>query len=383
MGRKVLIVSYYFNLRDTDRAYTVYQYFKQAGFEVKILCGNYDHNSKKSVTYNLPEIVEVPVKPYGRNISVQRIRSYLKFARDARKAVEKLDFDIGYIVGPPNSTGYKLLPVIKKKHALFVTDVYDLYPETIPINGAFKDVLKYCGLWYWSYLRNAAIRKADIFIGSCQYYFTRLGLQESKKNHMIPLCKGEAMLEEVELLPVEQLNILYLGALTGNYDFEGLIRIMASMQNRGRKVHLDIIGDGQRKEWLLAALEKEGIPFTFHGRTYDDGKKQKIMEHCHFGFNGFKKEAAIALSYKSMEYMANGLALINSCKEDTWDLVENENIGVNYSEDTLETCCKRLCTAKAADVYAMKCAALKAYRERYCFSKYAEKMNHIFLELAN
>lgn len=383
MGRRVLIVSYYFNLRDTDRAYTVFSYFKQAGFEVKLLCGDYDHNSKKSVAYHIPEVVEIPVKPYAKNISVQRIRSYLKFAGDAKKVMEELDFDVAYIVGPPNSTGYKLYSAIKRKSAVFVTDIYDLYPETIPINAALKKILKYCGFWYWEYLRDAAIKKADIFIGSCRYYFTRLGIQESKKNHMIPLCKGEAMVEEVQRLPIDRLNILYLGALTGNYDFEGLVGLMSALKNKGRKVHLDIIGDGGRKEWLLALLEREEIPYVFHGRTYDDGRKQKIMEHCHFGFNGFKKDAAIALSYKSMEYMANGLALINSCKEDTWKLVENENIGVNYTAVTLPECCLKLYTATEEEIHLMRSAALRAYKERYCFSKYTEKMDSIFSKFLN
>ena len=51
--KKILLVSYYFNLRDTDRAYTAYCYLKKRGYEVKVLCGNYDHNSKTLMVYRM------------------------------------------------------------------------------------------------------------------------------------------------------------------------------------------------------------------------------------------------------------------------------------------------------------------------------------------
>lgn len=73
MNKKVLIVSYYLNLRDTDRCYTVYNYFKEKGYDVEALCGNYDHNSKKKVRYNLEGVREIEVIPYKKNMSLTRM----------------------------------------------------------------------------------------------------------------------------------------------------------------------------------------------------------------------------------------------------------------------------------------------------------------------
>ena len=39
----------------------------------------------------------------------------------------------------------------------------------------------------------------------------------------------------------------------------------------------------------------------------------------------------VGLTTKSVDYLSLGIPLFNNIKEDTWDLVEKEQIGVNYS----------------------------------------------------
>lgn len=378
--KKVVIVSYYFNQRDTDRSFAVLNYFTQAGFDVVLLCGNYDHNSKSYVNYGIDKVIQIPVMRYEKNISFQRKLSYLKFGFDVKKRLENMSFDIGYVVGPPNSTGFILYKTIKLKNALLVTDIYDLYPETIPISREKKKILKYLGFGFWSHMRDSVIKKADIFIGSCDYYFTDLGLSKNRNNHMVPLCKGEAMLESPSQISNSQLRFVYLGAITGNYDFEGLVFLLSLIMKKNRNVHLDIIGEGGRREWLLEQLENKQIPYDFHGRIYDDQMKLKIMDQCQFGFNGFKEDAAIALSYKSMEYMANGLALINSCKEDTWKIVESENIGINYRINELNLCAETIVSLGAEQIFEMRKQSLRIYNERFAWHNFVNHMDNIFVK---
>lgn len=376
--KNILLVSYYFNLRDTDRAYTVFNYFNNGDYNIQALVGNYDHNSKKTVSYGIDNVKEIPVISYKKNVSVSRIISYIKFSYDVKKLIKKIEFDIAYIIGPPNSTGFLLRKIIKRKGSKLVSDIYDLYPETIPISKEMKKILKYFGFGFWSYLRDSTIKYADCFIGSCQYYFTYLGLKEDSKHKMIPLCKGEAQIENVEKQNYNSVNIVYLGALTGNYDFDGLIELMVLLKKAGRASHLDIIGDGEKKDWLLNRCKEECLDFNFYGRVYDDSAKSRIMRNCHFGFNGFKANAAIALSYKSMEYMSNGLALINSCKEDTWELVELEGIGINYTCGKIDDLVRKILATTSENVYDMQKASLKVYKERYAYHNFKEKMDAIF-----
>lgn len=376
--KKVIIVSYYLNIRDTDRCNTVYTYFKERGYDVKMLCGNFDHNSKKIVSYGTEDIEEIPVKPYKKNMSVTRMLSAYKFGLDVKKKLRHMNADIVYVVGPPNSTAYILRKTIRKIGAKFVSDIYDLYPETIPISDKVKKVAKICGFWWWSYLRDSAIKKADVFIGSCQYYFTVLNLKNDNRLKMVPLCKSSKSIKRTEILPNEKLNILYLGALTGNYDFEGLIKIMMQFKQKGKPSKLYIIGDGPRKEWLLSELDEKDIEYEFLGRIYDDDIKSEVMGKCHFGFNGFKENVAIALSYKSMEYMSNALALINCCKEDTWELVKNKNIGINYTGKNIAEAVDSLIKVSAEDIFEMQNNASQQYDENYSYECYKKKMDEIF-----
>lgn len=376
--KKVIIISYYFNKRDTDRCFTVYNYFIDKGWDVEAYCGDYDHNSKSTVKYNMANINEVHVMPYKKNMSLKRMISAYKFGLDAKKILRKKNADVVYVVGPPNSTAYLVRKTTKKIGAKLVSDIYDLYPETIPINEKLKKIAKVCGFWWWSRLRNSVIKKADIFIGSCKYYFTLLKLTEDDRLKMIPLCKGNKSIKRDEKLDTNELNILYLGALTGNYDFESMVEIVDMLNKKGKKTTLNIIGDGPRKEWLINELETKHVPYNFYGRLYDDDKKAQIMSKCHFGFNGFKENVAIALSYKSMEYMSNALALINCCKEDTWELVEEKNIGINYRKDELDKIVNRLITIDSEEIFEMQNEASRQYDINYSYEEYKKKMDEIF-----
>lgn len=375
MNKKVLIVSYYLNLRDTDRCYTVYNYFKEKGYDVEALCGNYDHNSKKKVRYNLEGVREIEVIPYKKNMSLTRMISAVKFAFDVVKLLKTRTADVVYVVGPPNSTAYVLSK--KLKNTYLVSDIYDLYPETIPFNKNVKKVANVLGFWWWSHMRNYAMKKCDCFIGSCKYYFELLGIKEDEKKKVVPLCKSNKKVERTEVVPNDKLNILYLGALTGNYDFEGLVKMLSIIKEK-KDVELFIIGEGPRKEWLLNELKDKKIKYNFMGRIYDDAVKEEVMKKCHFGFNGFKENVAIALSYKSMEYMSNGLALINCCKSDTWNKVREKNIGINYNHGIINQVADEICKLSADEIFEMQKNAIIQYDENYSYDCYKKKMDRIF-----
>ncbi|EMF47443.1 hypothetical protein B481_1031 [Planococcus halocryophilus Or1] len=75
---------------------------------------------------------------------------------------------------------------------------------------------------------------------------------------------------------------------------------------------------------------------------------------CDFGFNGFKDETSVGLSYKSLDYMDYGLALINSTKEDTWNLINENQAGLNYFADDVDSLINNLVNLAPEDVLLMK-----------------------------
>jgi len=49
-----------------------------------------------------------------------------------------------------------------------------------------------------------------------------------------------------------------------------------------------LIGDGERKDWLLSVLKESNIKYTYFGKIFEEEKKKEILSKCDFGFNGYK-----------------------------------------------------------------------------------------------
>ena len=75
---------------------------------------------------------------------------------------------------------------------------------------------------------------------------------------------------------------------------------------------------------------------------------------CWFGFNGYKDNTEVSLSYKSIDYLSYGVPLLNSAKEDSYNLVADEKIGFNFSENKLDELIIELATISLSEVVEMK-----------------------------
>ena len=377
-SKKIAIVSYYLNKRDTDRSYSVCNYFLKKGYDVSAYCGNFDHNTKTYIKYELPYVEEIKVRPYRKNISFRRLRSHVKFGLDVKKLLKNKTFDYIYVVGPPNSTAWFMMKLTKGKNTKLISDIYDLYPETIPINRTAKKVLKVLGLWIWSFFRNRVIKKGDATICSCTYYYDLLKIKEDATHKVVPLCSGNDYHEIEKPLPKDELGIVYLGAMTNNYDFESLVKLGQKLYADGQRYKFHIIGDGPKKKWLIKELKDKNINYEYYGVEYDEARKLEIMKTCQFGFNGFKENGEMALSYKSMEYMSHSLALINCTKGDTYKLVEENNIGLNYKADQIDKLAADIKALSAEQIFEMQKNATIIFKENFTFDCYKKNMDEIF-----
>ncbi|WP_249869219.1 hypothetical protein [Oceanobacillus saliphilus] len=100
-----------------------------------------------------------------------------------------------------------------------------------------------------------------------------------------------------------------------------------------KPVTLHIIGDGEKKEELIDCAKLSGATVIYHGKIYDQNKKQQIFDCCHYGLNIMKDSVFVGLTMKSIDYFEAGLPIINNIRGDTWDLVEKHGIGINWEMD--------------------------------------------------
>jgi glycosyltransferase involved in cell wall biosynthesis len=111
-------------------------------------------------------------------------------------------------------------------------------------------------------------------------------------------------------------------------DLEILLAAASSDSLRGR-IHLVIVGRGDKKEWLKSRLGELQISFEMHEPIYSNVGLSAILSGCNIGFNGYVNTTA-SFSYKAIMYLAAGLPIVNSMGGDLKKLVECQGIGVNF-----------------------------------------------------
>jgi len=305
----------------------VYDYLLSRGHNVKVITTDFAHMQKKKRECNKPGYVCLKTKPYKKNISVSRIVSHHRYAKDVYKALEDQVPDMLWILVPPNSL-VKYLALYKKEHpeVKLVFDIIDMWPETMPV-AAYR---KLPFIRYWAGLRNKHINSADVIVTECGLYQTVLDKYALKgKMHTLYLTRDRYPLSDETELPEDRISLCYLGSINNIIDIPTINRIIRELSVY-KSVVLHIIGDGENKDLLISSAKEAGAEVIYHGKIYDIEEKNRIFSKCNYGLNIMKEDVFIGLTMKSMEYFAAGLPIINNIHGDTWDFVNEYGIGINY-----------------------------------------------------
>lgn len=313
-----------------NRIRLVMEYLREQGYECTYITSDFDHIKKAHYRVELPDCVQIPVRAYTKNLSVDRLLSHHLFARDAFRVVERIAPEFLFVMVPPNSVADQAAKY-KKKHpnTKLVLDIFDMWPETFP-DGRAKQLLAW-PFGKWGQLRNRALAQADLVTTECALYQDVLRIHCSQeKLHTLHLAK-ESIAQEPSLSEqVQGVSLCYLGSINNIIDIPGISEIIRKLP---KPVQLHIVGDGERRQELIDAAESAGAAVTFHGKVFDGEKKQEIFDKCHYGLNVMKSSVFVGLTLKSMDYFDGGLPIINTIRGDTWDLVESNPIGINYCAD--------------------------------------------------
>lgn len=314
------------------RVFMTAEFFAEQGHEVILILSDFIHREKIKRKKEKENIIYVETIPYNRNISLRRLYSHYNFSKKVYHVLENMELDLLYVLIPANSL-LKFTSLYKRKTGTrLIVDILDLWPESLPI-PFLKTIWP---LSLWSDLRNRNLKNADLVITECKLYQERLssyliGLkvmniywprQEEKKDAF-----HDERLEE-------ELQLCYLGSINHIIDMKFLIELLVCLK-KYRKVTLHVIGDGENREEFLEKLVKANISFEYYGSVYDEIEKIKILSMCHYGLNIMKSSVCVGVTMKSIDYLFAGLSLINNIKGDTWNLIEDYNIGFNCDYKSL------------------------------------------------
>jgi glycosyltransferase involved in cell wall biosynthesis len=311
---------------------------------VDIVTTNFDHQSKvfkqERQFGDNRCIYYIKTLQYKSNISISRFLSHFLFSVKAALFYLKRrnEYDLVYVTLPLNLVA--LLVFLLSRNKIKIADIVDIWPDVLPFPRKVKTLfLPFFLLWGKCF--QLSINKCDVlmtvsdsFLEQSVKYF-RKDIKFAKRFYI-----GHAELPSASVTREDLLTIVYVGNIGHLYDFNTLINALSQPEVRC-KYQLYLIGDGDKREWLLEQLQRLSIKHTYFGIVYDEKKLAEILNRCDIGFNGYINTTA-SFSYKASTYFAARLPILNSMPGDMRTLVRKWGIGYNYTGGDSQSLAMRL-----------------------------------------
>lgn len=343
----------------------VEEYLQTLGYDVTYITTDYDTVLRRPVQLAKERAIQLPVVPYKRNLSLERLYSHAKFARDVRREVEALAPQVIFCMMPPNALGSQLSRY-KATHpdVCLLFDIYDMWPESFP-NTHLKWLRRF-PFWMWKRLRDNALAVSDGFTYECKWYREFLDQSSLKDKAHAPFYLAQ---DPVAPIPYrerdfETIRFLYLGSINNVIDIDLIIRFLKRMQDF-RPVHLDIIGGGENEGVLKEGLAKAGLSYTAHGMLFEDKAKRQIIQEVDYGLNVFKNTSTVGLTMKSVDYFNYGLPLINTIPGDTAEWLDTYGFGYQLSHEGIDAVCRQLLEVTNEDWQRMSQQARQLFDQHF------------------
>ena len=140
---------------------------------------------------------------------------------------------------------------------LNLLDVVDIWPDVLPFSERLRRAA-WPAFRLWRETFNQAVRSADALVAVSDHFLDEaLPHFRGASARRFYIC-GDA-LPSMGVEKESLLTVAYVGNLGHLYDFDTLVEAAGDPSVRGR-VQVFIVGDGDRRDSLLAALTRRGVP---------------------------------------------------------------------------------------------------------------------------
>lgn len=335
---KLLYIHQYFKTPQEGgaiRSYYLSRGLVKKGFKIEMITS---HNSS---IYTIKEIDGIKVHylpvPYRNKMGfVQRIRSFVKFVRLARKTAMNIEgVEKAYITSTPLTVGSIGLYLKKKKHIPFIFEVRDLWPKAPIEMGVFKNPL----IKRWLYNYEKRIYKAADKIVALSPGM-RDWIKEvvpSKGVYTVPnMADCEFFQKElkdpklIEFYHVEKpFVITYLGSIGQTNHLEFLLDIAEASQRQNLNIDFKIVGQGSRLHDIQLISYHKGLKnVEFISHQNKEGVR-RILNVTDATYVSFKDIPVLATNSpnKLFDSLASGKLTIVNTPGWTKELVEKYKCG--------------------------------------------------------
>jgi glycosyltransferase involved in cell wall biosynthesis len=278
----------------------------------------------------------------------------------------------------------------KRYRAKFVQDFRDLWPELFVY--AFSPKLRWlarAGIQPLKWLRRYATRRTDALISVTHEYLAfakQIVSTVDRRPNEVIYFGVDPHVPDVSRLPAQRVAELtredpdetwfvYGGTLGDNYDIRTVLETFAKLAQApaGRKFRLNIAGDGPLANHVREAAARFPEVIRYFGPLSKD-ELWLLLLSSDVGLLPYAKFSTVSVPAKTFDYIAAGLAIINSLPGEVESIVAEHALGRSYeagSTASLAAAITEMMEDRAGtlDMKARSRAAAPKYSQRAQYAK--------------
>ena len=356
----------------------VYDFLHEKGYVITFFVADFDHrNKKKYSTDRLDNLKYIHVRSYEKNLSMKRILSHFDFAKGVKNELKCHHYDLVYHCAPPNSTIRVLSNIRKNRDFKLITEIGDMWPETMPTSEGIKKIL-FIPLSIWRLLRDKYLFNSDVIIAECNLFKKQLekntGLSQIRTLYF---CKKENFVNKSNVFNQEnRISLCYLGSINNIIDCD-MIGMFVRELAIDREVLVHIIGDGEKRDELIDLIKANGGQPVFYGKVFSEESKKEIFSKCDYCLNIMKTTVNVGMTMKSLDYFSFGIPIINNIGGDIEKMVKTEAIGFNINSNNIKSVVDAIKKCDSEDYEIMKKNVESVHEKYFSIEKFKMEMQKI------
>jgi glycosyltransferase involved in cell wall biosynthesis len=304
------------------------------GFQVKFFTTDFEHQRKQWV-YEAPEgyILLKSYISYKANIDFRRVLNHLLLSISLFRAFlcQNTKPDVIIVSYPTVLLAFASLIYGKLHGVKVVVDVRDKWPDIFLIHPLFILLI-----WPLYVIKKIVFRYADYVTSiSPNYLKWAMPNRSIDFDYVLPLAQPNVKIIERSISSSSPIKLIFAGTLGSTYDLNAIFLIHDILIKNDFSFIIDVCGDGPKKTWFEDQMKSRSF-IQFHG-WLSKSELQDKMDNAHFGLMLYNNNAPQGWPNKLIEYMANGLPIINTLTGESWELIEQEGLGVNCNSSEFIT----------------------------------------------
>lgn len=342
-----------------NRLKNIYVLLKQNGYEVTVLTMNpsYPNNNlyedkqfwdEEDIEQDVIRISSGKIKGYTSSVWF-RLFHYLEtmflFILTIFRLKKKYDYV--FISTPPIFPTVAGMIAKRKMKAKLITDVRDLWPESLLGVGVFTNK-KILNLAFW-YEKKLYRTSDQIIVNSPIFreYIKNKGVEE----HNIRFIPNSLTMDELSLamhpptLPEGKIKVIYTGNIGLAQDILKLLKVAEQLQEY-QNIEFVIIGYGFRKHEVEAMIEKKGLTNIKLIQAKSRKRTLKEISSAHIAYVSLVEESVFdkVLPGKVIDYMCVGKPIVADVSGFAADMIREANCGLIAENRSIEEIASNIIT---------------------------------------